>query len=164
MAKIAIVYGSTTGATQGVAEKVAAALGGELIDVSGASASALDGYDVLVLGCSTWGSGDLQDDWNSFIDDFEKLSLQGKKVALFGTGDQEGFGDTFVDALGTLYDSAVGCGAQMIGAWPTEGYSATDSQAVRDGKFVGLAIDENNQSDLTDQRIEAWVKELQAQI
>ncbi len=164
MAKIAIVYGSTTGVTQGVAEKLGAALGGDLINAADASAPALEGYDVLVLGCSTWGSGDLQDDWAGFIDDFEKANLQGKKVALFGSGDQEGFGDTFVDSLAILYDAAVQAGAQVIGAWPTDGYSATESRAVRDGKFVGLPIDENNQPDLTDERVDAWVKELKAQI
>ena len=47
------------------------------------------------------------------------------------------------------------CG-KTIGAWPTDGYNFSESRGVRDGKFIGLALDEDNQGDLTESRIKTW--------
>ena len=115
-------------------------------------------YDLLILGSSTWGLGDLQDDWEVQINNLKKLDLSGKKVAFFGTGDQASYPDTFVDAMGILYDAADETNASLIGAWPVDGYEHTESLAVRNGKFVGLALDEDNQADLTGERITGWVE------
>ncbi len=158
MAKIAVIFGSTTGNTRAAAERIAEALGGvDLIPADRKGLSLLSGYDVLLLGSSTWGFGELQDDWEVLAGELGALDLRGKRVSFFGTGDQEGYGDTYADALGILYDALADTGAEFIGSWPTEGYTFTESRAVRGGSFIGLALDEDNQADLTADRIDRWV-------
>lgn len=161
---IAVVYGSTTGMTGEAAEQIASLLGAENIDVSGADATALAGYDALILGSSTWGAGDLQDDWDSFLPSLEGMDLSGKKVAVFGTGDHESFSDTFADALVTLRNAAVKAGAEMIGACEIEGYDDISSDVFENGKFIGLALDPTNQSELNDDRIKAWCEQLKSSL
>ncbi|PID57623.1 flavodoxin [candidate division KSB3 bacterium] len=165
MAKIGIVYGSTTGNTQGVAKKIQDAFGVESADlwaISDVSADDLGKYQTLLLGSSTWGVGDLQDDWEDGITKLDDLELSGKKVALFGTGDSQGYPDSFVDAIGILYEKVVEKGATVIGNCSTDGYEYDASKAVKDGQFVGLVIDEDNESDLTDERIAKWIEGLKA--
>ena len=163
MAKVKVVYGSTTGATEAVAQTIAAGLDAELINVAGAGADAFDA-DVVIIGCSTWGLGELQDDWMDKISLLDKVDLTGKKAAVFGTGDQEGFGDTFVDAIGILADKLAGRGATIIGATSTAGYNYTGSAADKGGEFCGLAIDDTNEADLTAGRVAAWVEKLKSEI
>lgn len=163
MKKTAIFYGSTSGNCETIANKIAEALGINNSDVYNASDlddAKLDEYDAFLLGSSTWGSGDLQDDWYGPIDTLKAHDMSGKIVAVFGCGDSSGFDSTFCDAIALLYDAAKEAGATLIGEVSTDGYTATDSIAVRDGKFLGLALDEDNESDLTDGRIAAWVDEI----
>ncbi|QSH41285.1 flavodoxin [Lentisphaerota bacterium ZTH] len=165
MANVAIIYGSTTGNTQSAAEKIQAQFGADAVLLEAATVSAADlkDYDVLILGSSTWGIGELQDDWVS-VDWLDGADLNGKKVAFFGCGDQAGFGDSFVDALGILKDKLASSGASFIGAWPVDGYDFSGSTAVEGDHFVGLPLDEENQSDLTDERIAQWVEQLKGEI
>ena len=104
--------------------------------------------------------GDLQDSWLEVVDSLKTKNLSNKKVALIGVGDQFGFGDTFVNGMGTLYDAVIEAGANVVGKTSTEGYEFSDSTAVRDDYFVGLVIDENNQSEMTDERIKNWVENI----
>lgn len=160
MAKIGIFYGSTSGNTKTVAERIQQALGADnadIHDVASASADDLKNYSNLIFGTSTWGAGDLQDDWDTFSSQIEELDLSGKKVALFGLGDQEMYADTFVDGMGILYDTLTRKGCTLVGSWPTAGYSFIKSTAVKGDLFAGLVIDEENQSGLTDERIKKWV-------
>ena len=115
---------------------------------------------MLILGTSTWGAGDLQDDWLSAEGILENADLKGRKVALFGLGDQCGFSDTFVDGVGTLFRMVQEKGAEVIGFTGTDGYDFLSSTAQVDGRFVGLILDDNNQPDLTDERIDAWCMQL----
>ena len=157
---VGIFYGSSGGATESVAEMIKAKLGieSDLIDIADADKESFDEYTEIILGTSTWGEGELQDDWDDAFADFEKVDLSGKTVALFGLGDQEGYGDYFVDGMGTLYEAATKNGANIVGnGWPVEGYDFDESTAVVDGAFVGLAIDEDNQDDLTEERVAQWV-------
>lgn len=110
----------------------------------------------MILGSSTWGDGDLQDDWESF--DFDAIEISGKKVALFGFGDSASYPDTFCNAIGKLYNIFVKKGAQIFGFVDTDGYDFDESEAVKDGKFVGLALDNDNQSELTEERIKSWIE------
>ncbi len=160
MSKVIVVYGSTTGATEDVAGRIGKALGAEVIGVSEMSAEVLSSYDVLVLGSSTWGCGELQDDWYDGVEVLKGVDLKGKRVAVFGCGDSSSYGDTFCDAMSIIADAAEGAGATLIGAVDAGGYTFEGSSSVRDGKFVGLAIDEMNESDKTDGRIAAWVSVL----
>lgn len=162
---IAIIYGSTGGKTKKVAEIIAKELGKKstLLDIADIDAKKINSYDTLILGTSTWYDGELQDDWDSF--DFDSLSLKGKKVALFGLGDIESYGHEFCDALGTLYDICIDKGANVIGDnWSTDGYDFEYSNAVRDGSFIGLTIDEETQSDQTQARVTKWIKSISALI
>lgn len=155
MKKTGIFYGSSTGYTADVANRIAKALGVEakdVYDVANTAPSALGGYDVVLLGSSTWGSGDIQDDFADFLDGIEALALPGVKVAVFGCGD-ETMGDTFGAAIGKIYDRMKRTGADLTGIF--EGYSP-------DKEFNGLIIDEVNHSDLTDTRIKAWTEMLKA--
>lgn len=158
---VAIVYGSSTGNTQSVAEMIANALGkGEVLDIASVSAQDLNGYDSLILGTSTWGDGELQDDWDAF--DWSDVDFNGKTVALFGLGDQESYSDEYCDGLKLLYDEVKAKGANIVGAWENEGYDFETSNALVDGKFVGLALDIDNQDDLTEQRVNTWIEQIKS--
>jgi flavodoxin I len=157
-----IFYGSSGGNTKSVARKIAGQLGvgaNDIHDVAKAKASDLTTYDTLLFGSSTWGLGDLQDDWEDFIREVAKADLTGKKIALFGCGDSSSYADTFCDAMGKIY-RAVKDSATIIGFTETAGYSFDNSEAVVDNHFVGLAIDEDNESRLTEERIKKWVAQL----
>ena len=164
---IGIFYGSTTGTTEALACELAAKLGvakNDVHDVALASCDEVSGYDFLLLGSSTWGEGELQDDWYGFLDVLKQQSLAGKRVALFGCGDGESYPDTFCDALGILFDALSESGCRFIGAYIPEGYASTGSQVCRDGRFIGLAIDEMNESDRTPERIDRWVEQLKTEM
>ena len=165
MAKTAIFYGSTTGNTKAAADAIAAHLGiAELKSVDRLFADEFTAYDVIIAGTSTWGYGEIQDDWAPLVEKISTLDLKCKKVALFGTGDQTSYSDTFVDGIGILYDAFTSAGATVIGHWPTDGYEYASSRAVRDGKFVGLALDDDNQSGMTDERIRTWVALIETEL
>lgn len=159
---IGIFYGSSTGNTKDVAAKLQEALGGDLHSITDVDANALSGYDNLVFATSTWGAGDLQDDWEDFFPNLDDIDFSGKKVAIMGLGDQENYGDTFVDGMQILAEKIEELGGQLVGFTSTEGYEYDDSEAERDGQFVGLVIDEDSQSDLTDERVKAWAADLKA--
>lgn len=156
--KTAIFYGSTTGTTEMVAGKVGELLGTEVL--SATEIDRVEEYDFVIFATSTWGMGDLQDDWYEALDKLKTKNLSGKKVGLIGIGDQFGFGDTFVDGIGTIYEEIKDMGINLVGKTSTDGYSFSGSKAVVDDEFVGLVIDENNQSELTDERINAWVEKV----
>lgn len=163
MHKIGIFYGSSTGNTQHVAKMIGAAWEGEEVDVLNvrkADPEKLSDFDLLILGTSTWDDGQLQDHWARFIRKMDAVSLDGKKVAIFGLGDQAGFPDQFVNAMAELDGKVRGLGAEVIGEWPTDGYTFKASKAVSDGKFIGLALDQDRQRKLTEDRIQRWVTQL----
>ena len=164
MSIVGIFYGTTTGVTEDIAHRIADKIdGADIFNIDG-NEDKLNDYDVLLLGASTWGFGDLQDDWQTVLDELSNLDLKGKKVGYFGTGDQGTFADTFIDALGIINDEIKKTGATIIGQTSTEGYEFSESRAVVDGKFLGLVVDEINQPDLTDERIDAWVEEIQKEL
>ncbi len=162
MSKVGIFYASSTGNTESVAKYIKNEIRvfADMYDISNVDVKKVMEYDFLILGVSTWGDGDLQDDWESFLPKLQKQDLSGKTVALFGLGDQEGYPDNYLSAMGTLYDAVIKVGAKVVGEWSTEGYDFNESAAVRDGKFVGLALDEDNQSEMTNQRVAVWLGEI----
>jgi flavodoxin I len=163
MANIGIFYGSTTGNTERVAGLIRREFGEENADmynVDIVEKQEVEKYKYLVFGVSTWGVSDLQDDFEDFLEVLDEVDFTGKKVALFGLGDQSTYTDSFVDAMGILYDGLKKSGVNLVGSISTEGYSFTGSMAVVKGKLVGLAIDEEFESHLTVQRIKHWVAQL----
>jgi flavodoxin I len=162
-APIGIFFGSTYFGTAEVAEMIHHRIGtscSDLRDVAKAKAEDLAPYDRLLFGSSTYGLGALQHDWDTFIWELRKADLTGKKAAVFVLGDQIVWYDTFVDSMGTIYDALVAAGATVVGSWPTDGYTFHKSTGVRDGRFVGLALDKMNQRELHEQRIAAWVSQV----
>ena len=167
MNKTCIIYGSSTGTCQDLASRIAAKLGvdnADVFDAGSISAEQLEGYQNLVLGTSTWGAGEMQDDWYDGVKAGKAASLNGKTVAIFGCGDSEGYSDTFCGGMGELYNAAKEAGAKVIGQVSTDGYTYDDSEAVVDGQFVGLALDEVNEDDKTDERIDAWVAAIKPEL
>jgi flavodoxin I len=167
MSKIGIFYGSSTGNTTTIAKKIAQKLGDfkpELYDVAKATVNDVENCNVLIFGTSTWGYGDLQDDWESFLPKLKKASIQGKTVALFGLGDCESYADSFVDGMGTIFEELTNMEIQVVGQTPTSGYTFDASKAVVNSEFVGLALDEDNESDRTDERIDKWIENLKSKL
>ncbi len=164
MSKIGLFFGTQTGNTQTLAEDIQKALGGESVvtlhDVADAEASDLADYNALIIGCPTWNIGEMQSDWEGLYEELDSVDFNGKTVAYFGPGDQIGYADNFQDAMGILEEKISSLGGKTVGHWPIDGYDFTESKAVKNGTFVGLPLDEDNQSELTDQRIKAWVAQL----
>lgn len=158
MKKTVIIYGSSTGTCQSIAETIANKLGmSDILDVAKVTAAQVNVYDNLLLGTSTWGAGDMQDDWYSGIKEIKNANLAGKTVALFGCGDSQSYSDTYCDGMGEIYRELQGTGCNIIGQVPTDGYTYDDSTAVVDDHFVGLALDDVNEGDMTEARIDAWI-------
>lgn len=155
-----VIYGSDSGRTKAAAGKIAAKLNAKIINVRDATAADFEGCDLLVLGSPTYGEGDLQTDWETGVDVLAEADLTGKKVALFGLGDQNTYPDSFVDAIGTLYDAVAGKGAEVVGFTDTKGYEFEGSTAVRDGQFVGLVLDQDNQAAKSEKRIASWTSQI----
>ncbi len=159
MQKIGLFYASSTGNTERIAKMIRNELSDldvTLYNLDSCPVDAMSHHSHLILGVSTWGEGDLQDDWESFLPHFEALDMSSRRVAFFGLGDQESYSDNYLDAMGILYDVALRNGAEVIGSWPIEGYEFDDSAAVRNDEFVGLALDEDNQDDRSAERVKSW--------
>jgi len=153
-----VIYGSSTGSCQSIAETIASKLGVEAVDVANISDDTIASHDNLILGTSTWGAGEMQDDWYDGVKTLKSAGLSGKTVALFGCGDSESYSDTFCGGMKELHDAAVDAGANVLPGVSTEGYTFDDSEAVDGNKFVGLALDDVNEDDKTEARIDAWLE------
>lgn len=162
MKKIGIFYGSATGTTEKIAKRIGELLGvspDDILDVASTAPSKVGDYDLLVLGSSTWGAGDLEDDWYDFLDGLEALDLAGKEIALFGCGD-ETMSDTFCSAVGEIHDRLHNSGATFIAPYDTIGYTFDHSAAKPDDALeaYGLLLDEVNHPELTETRLRGWVE------
>jgi flavodoxin I len=164
MGKTIVVYGSSTGTCEAIAAKIAERIGAEAINVSDLTADVIAENDNLLIGTSTWGAGELQDDWYDGVDTLKGADLSGKVVAVFGCGDSASYSDTFCGAMKELYDVAKAGGATVVGEVDIDGYTFDDSDAVVDNKFVGLALDDINEDDKTDSRIDAWIEQIKGSL
>mmetsp|Transcript_55373 Transcript_55373/g.111145 ORF Transcript_55373/g.111145 Transcript_55373/m.111145 type:complete len:208 (+) Transcript_55373:180-803(+) len=161
-----LFYSTTTGNTEYVAEYIAAKTGLTMLDI--ADAGDVTVHDTLIVGAPTWHtgadeqrSGTSWDDW--LYDTLPGLDLKGKKVAIFGVGDQIGYSDNFCDATGELYDCFKKAGATIVGATSTDGYEHNDSKALKDGKFCGLMCDMDNQGDEAEGKVATWIDQLKSE-
>lgn len=161
MSKTLVIFGSSTGTCESIANTIAGKLGAEAKSAADITTDDIAGADNLVLGTSTWGSGEMQDDWYDGVKVLKEAGLSGKKVAVFGCGDSASYSDTFCGGMKELYDAAKEAGATMVGDnVSTDGYTYDDSDAVVDGHFIGLALDDINEDDKTEERIDAWLPTL----
>ena len=157
---VTVVFGSDGGATKAVAARIAKKMNGKSVDIKSATAGDFESCTMLILGVPTYGEGDLQSDWGDNLDKLQSANIAKKKVALFGLGDQETYPESFLDAMGILYDLVVEKGAEVVGFTETSDFSYATSFAERDGMFVGLALDEDTQPGKTGKRITAWISQL----
>ncbi|MFP1761426.1 flavodoxin FldA [Lonsdalea quercina] len=168
MALIGIFFGSDTGNTENIAKAIQQQLGtdvAEVHDIAKSSKEDLERFDILLLGIPTWYYGEAQCDWDDFFPTLEDIDFTGKRVALFGCGDQEDYAEYFCDAMGTLRDIIEPRGATIVGNWSTEDYYFEASKGLADDShFIGLAIDEDRQPELTNERVSAWVKQISAEL
>lgn len=153
-----VIYGTSTGSCESIAETIASKLGVKAINVTDLDDATIKAYDNLILGTSTWGAGELQDDWYDGVKKLQENGLDDKTVAIFGCGDCESYPDTFCGGMKSLYDAATEAGANVLEGVSTDGYTFDESEAVVDGKFVGLALDEMNEDGKTEERIDAWLE------
>ncbi|MEY4589341.1 MAG: hypothetical protein RL497_1417 [Pseudomonadota bacterium] len=166
--KIGLFYGSSTCYTQMAGEKIAQYLGVEQVDlfnIDEAPLASCQFYTRIIMGIPTWDYGELQEDWDEIWPELNDLELSGREIALYGLGDQLGYPEWFLDAMGYLHAKLIQRGAKCVGYWPKEGYQFEASQALTpDGQFfVGLALDEETQYELSDTRIKTWCDQLKIQ-
>jgi flavodoxin II len=164
-APIGLFYGSSTCYTEMAAEKIQQQFvtgAVDVINIANTPISDMQHYQQLILGIPTWDYGELQEDWEDRWDDIDTVNLSGKTIAIYGLGDQVGYPEWFLDAMGYLHNKVLLQGANIIGYWPNQGYEFTESQALTEDKqyFVGLALDDENEFDQTDERISTWCDEL----
>lgn len=172
MAKIGLFFGSTSGKTRKVAKMIKKhfddATMADPLNINRASPEAFAAFDFLILGTPTMGEGQLpglgadceEESWEEALERLAGVDLAGKTVAIFGLGDQQSYANEYCDAMIELYDFVIGRGARVVGSWPIDGYSFKTSQAVIDGRFVGLALDLDNQAEQTEARLGAWLKSI----
>lgn len=163
MAKIGLFYDTDTGNTRKVAKMINKQFDEgdiEMKSITKLEPADFEKYTAFILGTPTLGEGELPENWNEFLPELDALDFTGKTIAMFGLGDQEEYGHEFVDGLGILYEKFESLGASFIGFWPLEGYEYGYSRAELDGQFAGLVLDQDNQSDLTPERLETWIAQV----
>jgi flavodoxin I len=172
MSKIGLFFGTETGTTRLIAKKIHKLLGDDIaakpVNVNRTTPAEFLQYDALILGIPSYGDGKmpgrgagcLEANWEEFLQGLQEADLSGKRIALFGLGAQERYADTFASSMIQLYRTLKSHGAEIVGAWSTEGYTFNHSDSVIDGQFVGLVIDQRTQSLLTEQRLQAWIGQI----
>ena len=171
MSKTAIFFGPLKGAVNRVADKLKDAIGDdkvEMIPVNTATVADIEKYDKIIFGMSTvgkdtWDSTYSNNDWAKFLPEIGKTRYEGKTIAIFGLGDHVTYAATFVDHIAVLARELTKNGAVLTGQVSTDGYEFDESEAVVDGKFLGLPIDEDFEPELTDERVEKWVKQISSE-
>lgn len=174
MSRIGIFFASSTGNTRRIAKAIKKRYNddtmADALNVNKATPELVAGYSHLIFGTSTLGGGQLPGlstdcmggGWEEFLPQLKDVDFTGKTVALFGLGDQDKYPDEFVDAMGEIYHYVIARGAKVVGAWPADDYDFIASKALVNDEFVGLALDQENQKNLTDARLEAWLKQIAA--
>jgi flavodoxin I len=160
MKAIGLFYGSSTGVTKKIAEKIKESLEPGLVDIYDVKYAKLDDvekYDNIILGSSTWGKGILQSDFERFLYSILKFAdLKGKKIAIFGTGDSVTYPTSFADAIGLIFEALHGKGVTFVGEFSTKGYNFDDSLSIFGEKFVGLPLDDDSDEEQNILRISMW--------
>ncbi|MFP3028981.1 MAG: flavodoxin FldA [Arsenophonus sp.] len=166
---IGIFFGSDTGNTENIAKIIQKTLGGvdiaEIHDIAKSSKEDIEAFNILLFGIPTWYYGEAQCDWDDFFPTLKEIDFTNKIVAIFGCGDQEDYSEYFCDAMGTMKEVIKPNGAIIVGRWSTEGYHFEASKGLSDNThFIGLAIDEDRQPELTFERVKSWVKQISKEL
>jgi len=163
MKKVALFYSFNSNKTARLGEKIANAIGADVVDIFDAEQVTVDQfmkYDHIIVGVSTWFDGELPIYWDEFVPAIKGLDLKDKKFAIYGLGDQKGYPENFNDGVGIFAHLVMDRGAKVLGFTDIQGYDFEKSAAIIDGRFAGLCLDQENQSKLTDGRINTWIEQL----
>ncbi|MAQ43945.1 MAG: flavodoxin [Candidatus Marinimicrobia bacterium] len=165
MKKIGLFWGSTSGNTEIAVEFMEEYLQDEGFEVESFNIADIDvdkmiEFDNIIISCPTWNIGELQDDWDSIFLDYEKLDFSGKIGAFFGCGDQVGYPDNFIDAVGMLAKPFMKNGGKLIGRCSTDDYDFRDSVALDDDKLLGLGLDYDNEEDECEGQMIMWLEDI----
>ena len=168
MEKIAIFFGPLNGSVHRVAKMVASKIGPETVDlihITEASSADLEKYTKIIFGISTVGKDSWQQkfdntDWSHFFPIVAAFNFTGKKVAIFGLGDHITYAYHFVDSIGLLGKVVQKQGGEIFGRVSTVGYTFQDSDAIVEGQFIGLPVDEDFEPELTEERVSVWIDSL----
>merc|ERR1719293_358118 len=154
---VGLLYSTQTGNTETVAGIIAEAAGVEAVAIDDVEAADLAGYDGLIVGTPTWNTGADEfrsgTTWDDYLEEIKALDLKDKPVAVFGCGDSQGYGDNFCDAIEEMHSTFKAAGAKMIGYVDASGYGHSESKSDVGGKFLGLPLDQDNEADMTDERV-----------
>jgi flavodoxin I len=171
MSKTALFFSPEGGNVNSVANKLGEIIGHDKVDifpVKEVEKEDVIKYDQIILvgstvGADHWDNEIIVDEWTGFFKKIDGMSLEDKKVAIVGLGNCVLYPEHFADGMAVLYEKVAKHNAQIFGSVDSEEYDFTDSEAVNeDGTFCGLAIDEDNEEDLTPGRLEKWISILQA--
>ena len=164
---IGLFFATQTGNTETVAGIIADKAGAEAMDAGEISAEDLAGYDGLIVGCPTWNTGADEyrsgTSWDDLLDDIKGVDLKGKPVAVFGCGDSQGYGDNFCDGIEELHETFAAAGAKMVGYVDAGAYQHEESKSTRGDKFLGLPLDQDNEDEMTEDRIASWVTQIKGE-
>lgn len=166
MDKVGIIYSFNATKSSKIAERIKEAFGEdqvEMVNAEDLSTEKFTEFNNLILGVPTWFDGELPNYWDEFIPALEELDLSGKKVAIYGLGDQVKYSENFVDAIGIMAEMIRDLGATVVGLTSTDGYEFESSRGMEGDKFLGLAIDYENQGSKNKERVKAWVDQLRGE-
>ena len=166
--RIKLIYGTDTGNTENVIDNILLSAlednGFEVETIGVHTVTPEDwNHDKFILGIPTWYDGELQSDWEDYFNIFKAISFKGKTVAIFGLGDQLGYDEWFCDGVGILAKVVIENGGKVIGLTEKDDTYDFDTNPIAlkdENTFYGLCLDEDNQDDLTEERIEKWVATL----
>jgi flavodoxin I len=162
MSKTAILYSFNTQKTSRAAKMIIEAYGAGLeeVNVEEITPSTFLSFDNYIMGVPTWWDGELPNYWDEFLPDLEELKLKDKTFALYGAGDQKGYPENFVDAIGILAAVLEDRGGKLVGFTKNEGYEFEGSKALRGEQFCGLPLDFENQARQIKTKIKDWVEQI----
>ena len=171
MNKTVIFFSPTGGNVDRVANKLGDLIGKEKVDiipVKEADEEDLLKYNKIILvgstvGADHWNNEIIVDEWTEFFTKIEEISFEKKKVAIIGLGNSVLYPEHFADGMAVLYERIIKQKGRPLGFVDAEGYDFEDSEALNDdGLFCGLAIDEDNEAELTTERLEKWISILKS--
>ncbi|OFX82296.1 MAG: flavodoxin [Bacteroidetes bacterium GWF2_33_16] len=167
MKSIGIFYGSTTGKTEKIVQRIKEQFTNTQIDIYNVihvSESDLEKYDNIILGTSTWGKAELQEDFKNFLPILKNANLKGKKIAIFGVGDSSKYPVSFADSIGIIFEVLEGKGVIFVGEFSIKGYEFESSLSIFNDSFIGLPIDEDSDCELNKARISMWTDMLKVNL
>lgn len=169
MSKTALFFSPEGGNVNRVATMLGALIGNDKADIIPAKeveSEEFDKYKQIILigstvGTDHWSNETVVNEWPEFFSKMKDISFENKKVGIVGLGNSFLYPSHFADGMAEHYKEIKKHNAKIFGKVDPEGYDFTDSEALNDdGLFCGLPIDEDNEPELTSERLEKWINSL----